>query len=368
MLPFLHGSNAARLLEAQGAPDEASRSRRAFRQPGSGGDRCRPSRRVRSGFPGQLLTLSPDAAAMAGLPAHKATLSHSDWMARLHPEDREIYRGALEQFRDQPGQAFRLEFRAQGANGAWRWLELRATIVTDQDVPSDCLGLISDITDRKEAAPAAGDRLTGLGGRLALMDAHGGSGRRADDARNWRCWISTGSRQFMPASAMPAATRSCSKRSHRLNERFGREAQIFRDRRRRFRASVCRRPRCRLRPLGDELIELCNPPHPYEGRNIFAPASVGVASQRGRSRPAAAQCRAGALRRQGARRRLRHALCVRSGGGCARRLRWRWKPICARRWTSGQIEICLSTDHAVFRSRGGRFRGACCAGGIPPRA
>ena len=25
------------------------------------------------------------------------------------------------------------------------------------------------------------------------------------------------------------------------------------------------------------MVELCNPPHPYEGRNIFAPASVGVA-------------------------------------------------------------------------------------------
>ena len=71
-------------------------------------------------------------------------------MARLHPEDRETYRDALDLFRDQPGQAFRLEFRAQAPGEQWRWLELRASIVTEQDVPSDCLGLLSDITDRKE--------------------------------------------------------------------------------------------------------------------------------------------------------------------------------------------------------------------------
>ena len=40
-------------------------------------------------------------------------------------------------------------------NGPYRWLELRATIVTEQEVPSDCLGLISDISQRKEAEFAA---------------------------------------------------------------------------------------------------------------------------------------------------------------------------------------------------------------------
>jgi EAL domain-containing protein (putative c-di-GMP-specific phosphodiesterase class I) len=30
--------------------------------------------------------------------------------------------------------------------------------------------------------------------------------------------------------------------------------------------------------MGDALVELCNPPHPHGGRNVFAPASVGVAA------------------------------------------------------------------------------------------
>ena len=56
-------------------------------------------------------------------------------------EDRKVYADALEDYRHQPGLAFRLEFRVRAANGS-RWLELRATIVSEQDVPSNCLGLI----------------------------------------------------------------------------------------------------------------------------------------------------------------------------------------------------------------------------------
>ena len=92
---------------------------------------------------------------------------------------------ALEEYRQRPGLAFRLEFRARGGSGPYRWLELRATIVSEQDVPSDCLGLISDITQRKEEEYARAlaenerkreaalprDALTGLGNRVALMEA-----------------------------------------------------------------------------------------------------------------------------------------------------------------------------------------------------
>jgi hypothetical protein len=122
---------------------------------------------------------------MVGLSVHETTLSHSDWVGHVHPEDREIYSHALEDYRHRPGLAFRLEFRARGGSGPYRWLELRATIVSEQDVPSDCLGLISDITQRKEAefavlaaeserkrdAALPRDALTGLGNRVALMEA-----------------------------------------------------------------------------------------------------------------------------------------------------------------------------------------------------
>ena len=279
VLPFLHGSNAARLLEAQSAPDEALDPAAPFANLALAAIGAAHQGVFDLDFRAQLLTLSPDAAAMAGLPAHKATLSHSDWMARLHPEDREIYRGALEHFRDQPGQAFRLEFRAQGANGAWRWLELRASIVTDQDVPSDCLGLISDITDRKEATPVTGDRLTGLGGRPALMAAM--ADLDASLTRAQLALLDLDRFKAIHASIGDAGGDTILFQTvQRLNERFGREAGIFRIGGDGF-ALLFSTGTLSPQALGDELIALCNPPHPYEGRNIFAPASVGVASGEG---------------------------------------------------------------------------------------
>ena len=179
VLPFLHGSKAARLLEAQGASENALDPSAPFANLALAAIGAAHQGVFDLDFRAQLLTLSSDAALMAGLPSHQATLSHSDWMARLHPDDLETYRGALELFRDQPGQAFRLEFRAQGPGKTWRWLELRASIVTEQDVPSDCLGLLSDITDRKDVVLVAGDPLTGLGARPALIDAMTVIGRGA---------------------------------------------------------------------------------------------------------------------------------------------------------------------------------------------
>ena len=275
VLPFLHGSHAARLLEAQSAPDApldlaAPVANLALAAIGAAHQGI-----FDLDFRAQLLTLSPDAALMAGLPRHKVTLSHSDWTARLHPDDRDIYRGALETFRDQPGQAFRLEFRARGHGGNWRWLELRASIVTEQDVPSDCLGLLSDVTDRKEAPPPAGDPLTGLGARPALMDAMAGLGQGLAKAE--LAMLDLDRFKAIHASIGDAGGDAILlQTARRLNERFGRDARMFRIGGDGF-ALLFADGGLRAQELGDEMVELCNPPHPYEGRSIFAPASVGVA-------------------------------------------------------------------------------------------
>jgi diguanylate cyclase (GGDEF)-like protein len=275
VLPFLHGSHAARLLEAQAGSDGVL-------------DRSAPVANLALAaigaahqgvfdldFRAQLLTLSPDAALMAGLPRHKVTLSHSDWMARLNPDDREIYRGALETFRGQPGQAFRLEFRAKGLGGNWRWLELRASIVTEQDVPSDCLGLLSDITDRKETPPPSGDPLTGLGGRAALMDAMADLGPHLAEAE--LAMLDLDRFKAIHASiGDDGGDVILLQTARRLNERFGHDARMFRIGGDGF-ALLFAQGALAPQDLGDEMIELCNPPHPYEGRNIFAPGSVGVA-------------------------------------------------------------------------------------------
>lgn len=275
VLPFLHGSNAARLLEAQSAPDAALDPSAPFANLALAAIGAAHQGVFDLDFRAQLLTLSPDAALLAGLPAHKVILSHSDWMARLHPEDRETYRGALETFRDQPGQAFRLEFRARGQGGVWRWLELRASIVTEQDVPSDCLGLISDVTDRKESAPTVSDPLTGLGARPALMDAMTKLGGRLASAQ--LAMLDLDRFKAIHASIGDAGGDTILlQTARRLTERFGNKAEIFRIGGDGF-ALLLAAGTLEPQKLGDELVELCNPPHPYEGRSIFAPSSVGVA-------------------------------------------------------------------------------------------
>ncbi|MES2292215.1 MAG: GGDEF and EAL domain-containing protein [Pseudomonadota bacterium] len=279
VLPFLHGSHAARLLEAQSTQEDALDPSAPFANLALAAIGAAHQGVFDLDFRAQLLTLSSDAALMAGLPAHKMTLSHSDWMERLHPDDIETYRSALEMFRDQPGQAFRLEFRAQGPGGIWRWLELRASIVTDQDVPSDCLGLLSDITDRKDAAPATGDPLTGLGARPALIDAMEGLGGSLQNAQ--LALIDLDRFKAIHASIGDTGGDTILFQTvRRLHERFGDEAQIFRIGGDGF-ALLFAAPALTPRTLGDELIELCNPPHPYDGRSIFAPASAGVATQEG---------------------------------------------------------------------------------------
>jgi diguanylate cyclase (GGDEF)-like protein len=275
VLPFLHGSKAARLLEAQPVPEAALDPSVPFAHLALAAIGAAHQGVFNLDFRAQLLTLSADAVAMADLPAHKSTLAHSEWMARLHPEDLETYREALEMFRTQPGQAFRLEFRVQGPAASWRWLELRASIVTDQGEPSDCLGLISDVTDRKDAEPAEGDALTGLGSRGALMDTmtqKGGALKKAQlallDLDRFKAIHASVGDDGGDAILLQTA--------HRLDDRFGAEAQLFRVGGDGF-AILFPAPQASSQALGDALVELCNPPHPHAGRSVFAPASVGVA-------------------------------------------------------------------------------------------
>jgi diguanylate cyclase (GGDEF)-like protein/PAS domain S-box-containing protein len=134
-----------------------------------------------------LLSVSPEAAALLGLAAGTTELSGDDWLSRIHADDRGVYQEALEHYRRESGMAFRLEFRALGARGRTAWFELRATMIGQGPEASRCLGLIADVTARKqleaEELPAnLIDGLTGLGNRAALLqrlDEVGKESRRA---------------------------------------------------------------------------------------------------------------------------------------------------------------------------------------------
>ena len=289
VLPFLHGSHAARLLETQIPTDEAIDHATPFNSLAAAAIGAAHQGVFNLDFRAGLLSLSQEAAQMVGLSSHEITLSRADWQAHIHPDDREIYTSALEQYRPRSGLAFRLEFRARGVSGPYRWLELRATIVTEQDVASDCLGLLSDITQRKEAEFAAQsaeaarkreaalprDPLTGLGNRVALMealDALGGGFPRAlfvllDIDRFKAIHASLGD------GGADVVLRQMAERLAGMGE----PAQLFRVGGDGF-AFLFANPRRAPQPIGNGLAEACGKAYAVDGREVFAPCSVGMAT------------------------------------------------------------------------------------------
>jgi diguanylate cyclase (GGDEF)-like protein/PAS domain S-box-containing protein len=276
VLPFLHGSGAAKLLEArapQGAPDHAA----PFANLALAAIGAAHQGVFDLDFRASLLTLSPESAQLLGLPAREATLSRADFQSQLHPDDRKVYVAALEDYRHKPGMAFRLEFRVRAPGGGWRWLELRATIVTDQDVPSDCLGLLSDITQRKEAeieALAPRDPLTGLGNRAALLDHLAGLGREAP--QSLVALLDIDRFKAIHASLGDSGADGILRQvADRIRQDFGERGALFRAGGDSF-ALVLTHPRATPQMIGDTLVKLCGRPYSVGTRSVFAPISVGL--------------------------------------------------------------------------------------------
>lgn len=287
VLPFLHGSYAAKLFEPKQPADESPVAENA---PLNSLARAAIGAAHQGifdlDFRSSLLTLSPEAALMAGLDGRKSTLSHSEWMGQIHPEDREVYRRALEEYHQRPGVAFRLEFRVRAGTSNSRWLELRATIVSDDQVPSDCLGLLSDITQRKQNEYASNptlppgrqaqlvDPLTGLGNRLALMEVL--ELLAPNFARVVYALLDVDRFKAIHSSLGDAGAdvilRQMSERLARQDE----PAQLFRVGGDSF-AVLFDNPAAAAQVIGSRLAEICAKPYSLDGRQVYAPASVGIA-------------------------------------------------------------------------------------------
>src|SRR5471032_582441 len=291
VLPFLHGSHAARLLEEQApaTPETPIDLNAPFNSLARAAIGAAHQGVFDLDFRAGLLTLSAEAAQMVGLSVHETTLSHGDWVGQIHPDDREVYTGALEDYRHRPGLAFRLEFRARGGSGPYRWLELRATIVSEQEMPSDCLGLLSDITQRKEAefalltaenerqrdAALPRDRLTGLGNLVALMEALDALGQGF--GKVLFALLDVDRFKAIHASLGDAGADTLLKMVAERLSGLGEPAQIFRVGGDSF-AFLFANPRRGPQPIGNALAEVCGRPYGVEGREVFAPCSIGLAT------------------------------------------------------------------------------------------
>jgi diguanylate cyclase (GGDEF)-like protein len=121
-----------------------------------------------------LVSLSSEAAQLFGLPPAAVELTPEAWLGRIHSEDRGVFKQAIKTYRDDPGIAFRIEFRARAQGARMAWFELRASMTGQGNEAQRCLGLIANVTARKKAENDEGasnpfDPLTGLGMQAALL-------------------------------------------------------------------------------------------------------------------------------------------------------------------------------------------------------
>lgn len=233
-------------------------------------------------FAPDTVKLSADAARLVGLPDRSHTMPHDAWIARVHEDDRDIYCQAINDFRTQSGLAFRIEFRARAEDGRYPWFELRATMMGETGPATRCLGLLADVTTRKESEAASPDNralqdpLTGLGNRIALMEAleQLGEGVRnaafvlLDIDRFKSIHASLGDKGGDDILAAVAA---------RLTKKLGTRAQVFRVGGDSF-AILAAGGAANTAALGVELSEACNRAFTHQGREVFAQASAGAVS------------------------------------------------------------------------------------------
>ncbi len=223
-----------------------------------------------------VVALSSDAGRLIGL-RDRIQFSHDDWIERIHAEDRDVYVQAIEQFRPHTGLAFRIEFRVRSEADRFPWFELRATMQGDASPASRCLGLMADVTTRKEAETAerpTRDVLTGLGNRIALMEELERLGPRLQNAVF--ALLDIDRFKSIHASLGDAgADAVLVKLAERLRARLADTAQVFRVGGDSF-AALYAEPRQTPQSLGADLVDVCNIPHEHDGRSVFAQGSAGV--------------------------------------------------------------------------------------------
>ena len=231
-----------------------------------------------------LVSLSAEGAQLLGLPTGAVEISPDTWFGRIHPDDRAVFREALETYRRDPGIAFRIEFRGRGQGGRMAWFELRATMTGQATEAERCLGLIANVTARKnaetaEVSPSPADPLTGLGTRAALVS-------RLDAMRSE---LKVAALAVFDLDRFKSVNDSLGRDggdalliafADRLAESFagagGAGAMLFRVGGDMFAATV--QNVSDLKGFGARLVDVLNPPFTIEGRDIYLPCSVGVAA------------------------------------------------------------------------------------------
>lgn len=130
------------------------------------------------------LRLDHEIEAALGLGPGELPSSVDDFLAYLHPADRERFRLELLAIRERDGGTLRTSIRARHADSSYRWLEFEGASVPTSDRRNlRCVGLVRDTTDQKRAQErllnnAVFDSLTSLPNRELFLDRLGGAVQR----------------------------------------------------------------------------------------------------------------------------------------------------------------------------------------------
>jgi len=131
------------------------------------------------------IAVSADLEESLGLEAGGLNLSSEEWLAFVHPADRERIRLMLWSIQEHKGGDLNTELRMRRTDGSYLWLELRAQSVSDNQPKSlRCIGLMRDVTGERRSQErllhdAVHDSLTGLPNRELFLDRLGGAVTRA---------------------------------------------------------------------------------------------------------------------------------------------------------------------------------------------
>ena len=102
----------------------------------------------------QTTTFSGDYTSLYGLPHDHPPLPHAQWLALVHPADRDCVESQLQESIEQR-RFFDAEFRVVWPDGSVHWLLGKGSVsLDDSGRPVRMTGVNLDITDRKQAAAA----------------------------------------------------------------------------------------------------------------------------------------------------------------------------------------------------------------------
>ena len=96
---------------------------------------------------------SPTYFTMLGYRPVNGPADRTEWLERLHPEDRSRVAGRISSVLDGTGTAYEYEARIRHADGSYRWHQVRGHAVKADAAgrPVRMVGIRMDITERKRA-------------------------------------------------------------------------------------------------------------------------------------------------------------------------------------------------------------------------